>query len=76
MAAPLTLDQHLDVCMQQTHLRIGAWGACCDDLYAALQADPEMLTTAQQMVAGSVQLEQRDHITRWRNSLLRQAMES
>lgn len=72
----MTLDQHLAACAKETNLRIGAAtsGPGCVDLYAALAGDPAMAAAAQQIIADGAPLEQRDFITRWRSSLLRQAL--
>jgi hypothetical protein len=72
----LTLDQHIAACAKETNLRIGAGtsGTHCTAMYAALAGDPAMTAVAQQMIQDGAPLEQRDFITRWRNSLLRQAL--
>lgn len=78
MTDPLTLEQHIEACAAETRLRIGAdtSGIHCTAFYAALAADQVMTAAAQQIVTAGAPLEQRDFITRWRNSLLRQALGS
>jgi hypothetical protein len=74
----LTLDQHLEACAAETKLRIGADTSAthCAALYAALAGDPAMAAAAQTMIQDGAPLETRDFITRWRSSLLRQALGS
>lgn len=71
-----TLDQHLKNCLAETGLRIGVVSPAVTVLSEALRADPSLTIEAQELIESGVPVEQRDHITRWRNGLLRQALDT
>lgn len=61
--------------MAATQLKIGASCPAIDTLHVELAANPEMREQARAMIAATPEpLEMRDHISKWRNSLLRQAL--
>jgi hypothetical protein len=71
---PATLNDYLDLCATETNLTLGVTGPATRALQAALVSDPTMRDEAQVVVAGTKDLEDRDHVTRWRNALLRNAL--
>lgn len=70
----MTLEQHLALCMQQTALQPGITCQATDDLATALTEDPELANHARVVLAAGAGLEQRDHIARWRNAVLRRSL--
>lgn len=70
----MTLTDHLADCMVETKLTVGASGPAVVALRTALAADADMRGEAQRMIAAGVPVEPRDHVTRWRNALLRQSL--
>lgn len=69
-----TLDEHLHDCLGQSRLHIGVYPPAAQALAEALAEDPKLTIEARDLIESGVPVEQRDHITRWRNSLLRQAL--
>jgi hypothetical protein len=72
----MMLDEHLSACMAETDLRIGRGGKAVTALRQAVADNPETRAAAHRLIAAGALVERRDHITRWRNVLLRQALEA
>lgn len=68
------LDARLDLCREETKLVVGRTSPAVDDLRTALADDPKLRAEAEALIAGTSDLEPRDHLTRWRNVLLRIAL--
>lgn len=73
---PKTLAEHLNDCLGATRLHIGVVRPAVTVLAQALADDPLLTIEAQELIESGVPVEQRDHITRWRNGLLRQALDT
>ena len=67
----MDLTERLQVCMQQTRLTMGITTQATEELRLALRDDPALVAEAEARIAAGVLAEQRDHFTRWQNSLLR-----
>jgi hypothetical protein len=71
-----TLAEHLTDCLGETRLHLGVACPAATVLAQALADDPLLTIEAQELIESGVPVEQRDHLTRWRNSLLRQALDT
>jgi len=71
-----TLQQHLTDCLGDTRLHIGVVTRAVKVLTQALADDPSLTIEARLLIESGVPVEQRDHVARWRNSLLRQALDT
>lgn len=70
----MTLKEHIAACQARDGLTVFTAGPALGALRAALAADPDMVREAQATIAEGLPVEPRDHITRQRNALLRQAL--
>lgn len=70
------LQEHLTDCLGQSRLHIGVVPQAMKVLAQALADDPHLTIEAQDLIESGVPVEQRDHVTRWRNGLLRQALDT
>lgn len=69
----MTLEGYLDALAHSTKLIEGAGNVAA--LRSALAADADMAEQARSMIVKDAHLPKRDHITRWRNDILRRALE-
>lgn len=69
------LERLIHGCMAATQLKVGASHPQVVAFISELLTDPAMQQQARTMLANTpASIEQRDHISKWRNDLLRQAL--